>query len=247
MNQQNQPAQPNISQEPQQSQPSPQSTIQPGIPQKQGLPTWGIIMIVVGTIIVLAGASYGIYCFFASQSGPDESPMTDEKESTLVSVSLNQNVTWATYSNKSAKYPYTVNYPQGWFINETKGGTEIQNFKDSKKGYGKGLLPEGCFRISISFGQEDEDNKEIKTWCQENLTDFQYKTLTVEFLSGKYIKVDNHDAYLIDYQIKEDQRLDTRQICISKDAVRFTIVGYPPNPDFLTLFDQILSTFRFIE
>jgi len=73
--------QPNIPQEPQQSQPSPQPTIQPETPQKQGLPTWAVIVIVIGTIIVLAGASYGVYWYFTSQ--PTEPLPTNQGGITL--------------------------------------------------------------------------------------------------------------------------------------------------------------------
>lgn len=73
MNQQNQSEQPNISQK---TQPS----IQPAIPQKPGLPTWTIVLIIVLSVAVVGLISYGTYRYFAPQPEPAELPVAGEEE-----------------------------------------------------------------------------------------------------------------------------------------------------------------------
>ena len=114
----NQPIQPNIPQEPQQPQPTLQPSIQPETPQKQSLPTWTIVLIVVGAIIVLAGASYGVYWYFTSQ--PTEPSPTDQGEidpDQLPTGELDdETADWQTYRNE--EYSFEVKYPEDWFLFE---------------------------------------------------------------------------------------------------------------------------------
>jgi len=95
-----------ISQESQQPQPS----LQPEIPKKQGLPTWAIILIVVGAIIVLAGASYGVYWFFTSQ--PAEPLPADQGEITpgqLPTGELDdETADWQTYRNEDLGFEIKI-------------------------------------------------------------------------------------------------------------------------------------------
>ena len=110
----NQPIQPNIPQEPQQPQPTLQPSIQPETPQKQSLPTWTIVLIVVGAIIVLAGASYGVYWYFASQ--PDEPSPTGQGGITPGQLPTgepaDETTDWQTYRNE--KYGFSLSFLDEW-------------------------------------------------------------------------------------------------------------------------------------
>ena len=131
-------------------------------------------------------------------------------------------------------------------MSETKGGIEVYSFQ-AVQGYGIGVLPEGEFKVEMVLNERDEDNKEIKEWCREKLLYSKSIGLIPEFLSEKYIKVDNYNSYLIDYSILGSSRISARQICVEKNNVKFRIIGHPLNSDYLDIFNQILSTFKFIE
>ncbi len=235
MNQQIQPTQqPNIPQEPQQPQPSPQPTpqptIQPGIPQKQGLPTWIIIVIVVGAIVVLAGASYGAYWYFASQS-TEPSP-TDQGgiiPGQLPSGELDdETADWQAYTNE--EYGFEVRYPENWATDKISQERSVIFYKSNapKDFYGN-IVP-----VIIIEVKDNTQQLPVNQWIENNKGNLVSKegSEMVDGIEGSKII----EKGIVDYLV----------VYTGKDRIMYRI-SIPKDSEYLAVFNQILSTFKFIE
>ena len=148
---------------------------------------------------------------------------------------------WKTYNSKLSnlylyselKNPFTFKYPQNWLVSETKSGIEIY----SKQ-----------FKVEIIPFWNDKDNREIKDWCKD-LINSHYGDFKPEIFTEEYMVVSGINSYSIDYEYKEDKRYNVREICIPiSNAKKMTIVGNSPKDlEFLSVYNQILSTFKFTE
>ncbi len=142
-----------------------------------------------------------------------------------------------------------TNISINWFKAATKGGVEIYSFKP-EEGYFIGTLPDGEFKVEIIPDEQDKSKEDIKSWCQSKLLNATYantSALINEFIAEKYIKIDNNDSYLIDYSAQGFSNINGRQICLEKKGTKFMIRAFPLNADYLKTFDQILSTFKFLD
>lgn len=150
----------------------------------------------------------------------------------------NSNLT-TTILFKNLKAPFLFKYPKDWNLDEGIGGIYIYS-SDDHVGYELGTVPAGKFMINIVPDIKDKNNEEIKSWCKNNLQD---EPIT-EFLSEKYIEVDNNKSYSIDYKLRSGNFDSIRQICTGKPDLKVVIYAEPLSSDY---FDRIISTFKFIK
>ena len=156
-------------------------------------------------------------------------------------IKKNETADWKTYNSKLSnlylyselKNPFTFKYPQNWLVSETKSGIEIY----SKQ-----------FKVEIIPFWNDKDNRKIKDWCKD-LINSHYGDFKPEIFTEEYMVVSGINSYSIDYEYKEDKRYNVREICIPiSNAKKMTIVGNSPKDlEFLSVYNQILSTFKFTE
>ena len=233
----------NISQESQQPQPTPQPSLQPEIPQKQGLPTWAIIMIVIGVIVVLAGASYGVYWYFTSQ--PDEPLPIDQGEigpdQLPTGEPADETTDWQIYQDE--EYGFEVRYPLLWQVKQVNiDGGIIFEFNNEEKDYNLEMGP--VVPIAISIRDDIYDSS-----IDKYLTNEQIKKI----LKDETVLIGGKKAYIIQ-GVTPPVYHDFR-IIFEKDKVfnfnsnAYTVKAVNQN-DFNEVdkvFNQILSTFKFID
>jgi len=223
--------QPNIPQEPQQSQPSPQPTpqptIQPETSPKQGLPTWIIILIVVGAIVVLAGASYGAYWYFASQ--PDEPLPANQGGITpgqLPTGELNdETADWQTYRNEG--YGFEVRYPNNLTVREYKS-----NERDDTSFYNENDGRVFSVEVTHQFSTLDEWIDRFHNPVNEEVVESFEQTIFQDYSAVKII------------YIGSPQSPRSGVLYFAKDGDFFQIVKTIEDDAEA---EKVLSTFKFIE
>lgn len=151
-------------------------------------------------------------------------------------------VGWTTYKNSANSF--TFYYPTNWYLGSDPSNAAILRSLPSSGGSGQGLL--GQDELGVEITQSASNNtQEIKAWCENNIANFRFSHQTVQFSNDHYTTVGSSNAYFIDYQIKEDVRLNGRQICVAKGNNKFILLAYPLNSSLLSDFDKIIASFRF--
>ena len=185
-------------------------------------PKWFIPIIVIVGVIVLGLIVWGGYELF--KPAPPEEPIIEDEFKD-----------WKTYQNE--EYGWEVRYPEDWEIDDRNPDSiEIQSWETGKYIARGGLPPdEAKFFIRIIRGlslQEYAESKisDYSTLISRNVITFngyesikQVYTSTIE--GGSYI--------LAQYILKNDIVYDLSMVTFSKDE------------DFIQIFNQILSTFKF--
>lgn len=167
----------------------------------------------------------------------------EQKEESVAeqpTASEDQYKDWKTYKNSANSF--TFDYPANWYLGSDPGNTAILRSRPSSGGTGMGLLDQD--ELGIEIMQSTSNNtQEIKGWCGNNIT--APTNLTAQLSNGHYTTVGGSNAYSVDFQIKEDARLNGRQICVAKGNSKFILVAYPLNSNLLSNFDKIVETFKF--
>ncbi len=230
MNQQSN-QQPNIPQESQQPQPSPQ----PEIPQRQGLSAWVIVLIIVGAIVILAGVSYGVYWFFTSQ--PTESLPTDQEGITPGQLPTGEidgeTADWQTHRNE--EYGFEVRHPDTWIAESIDRGirlTDVYNFNET---FNVNVSPLGINIEKTNFGF-------IQEWFDNEFSD------RIPELIPEYDEIAINSIRGIKFSDPISMGGCGEKHVLIKNSKVYSIERYGETCDYSNeLFDQILSTFKFIE
>lgn len=206
-----------------------------------------IILVVV--VVTLLGA-VGYFAFVkksepvAQQPTPTPTPTQTKTLASPTPTPSNISVLAGRTAYKNSVNSFTFNYPASWYLESDPSNAAILRSLPSSGGSGQGLL--GQNEIGIEITQSASNNtQEVKAWCENNIAHFQFATLTAQFSNGHYTTVGGSNAYSVDYQIKEDARLNGRQICVAKGNDKFILVAYPLNSTLLSDFDKIVASFKF--
>lgn len=192
------------------------------------------IALVVVIIAIIVGA-VGYFTFVKKSE-----PVAKQPTPTPSNVSVLKG--WTTYKNSANSF--TFNYPASWYLGSDPSNAAILRSLPSSGGSGQGLL--GQNELGVEIAQSASNNtEEIKAWCENNIADFQFATLTTQFSNGYSARVGDSNAYFVDYQIKEDARLNGRQICVANGNNKFILVAYPLNSTLLPDFGKIVESFKF--
>ncbi len=155
-----------------------------------------------------------------------------------ISFSLNETADWKTYRNE--EYGFEVKYPEDWkIITKTvrSTGTEIEFYKnkDTKISIRSG------FRYSQNLGR----NYSLEEWITESKEAIKKYQLN---LKEEEIKIDNVQATKLSYRNTQD--LTTYEIYTQKEGLMYEIIVLFNSSNeniYNQTFNQILSTFKFIE
>ena len=235
MDQENQFNQPNISQEPQPS-------FQPEIPKRFGLSRWAYILIIVSAVVVVGLVSWAAYRAFVST--PTESPTEEEEINSLPVVeenapadeTANETADWQIYRNE--EYGFEMRYPGDWREQQTTRINRLELITE--------FLPEGgdpAYAFGDHLTVSIEENKE-KLTLEELIESFK-KNLNYIYGNEKYGKLDGHTSF--EGKVINMGQSILYQVLVIKDNNIFNISYEYFYEESLERFNQILSTFKFIE
>ena len=177
---------------------------------------------------------------------PSESVVVTQYEKTQEDDDVYQN--WGTHDTtlsslnayKNLNNHFSVKYPDGWEIDETKGGVTIflKEMNESQKMWIKPSIQ--CNKVPQFDDQgiwcyQGDGVVNIKDWCSK---DNQGK-IYPQILSANYI-IDN--AYLIDYKSNFGS---FRKKCMTRNNKDFVVISYPINNKYSDIYNKILPTFKF--
>ncbi len=209
---------------------------------KNGQKGSATVILLVVLIVVLAT----VLVYFIFLKKPDEVAVnpTPTKTATATPTPPQPSVPagWTTYKNSVNSF--TFNYPANWYLGSDPSNAVILRSLPSSSGLGQGLLGQG--ELGVEIAKTASNNvQSLKTWCENNIANFQFSHQTVQFSNGHYVTIGGSDAYSVDYQVKEDSRLNGRQICVANGNDKFNLVAYPLNSSLLSDFDEITASFKF--
>lgn len=230
----NQPEQPNISQEP-------QPTIQPEIPQKPSLPTWLIILITILAISVVSVGVYAAYQYYYSVCCSEPTQPSDQETispGTLPTGEINDETTnWQTYRNE--EYGFEMKYPLSWQVKQIDS-----DFKFSNKDKVYNIEMSSVIPITISV-KDNSYNDSIDKY----LVNDQIKKI----LKDETVLIGGKKAYIIQGitpPVCHDFRVifaSDKVFNISSNACIIKAVNQDDFNEIDEIFNQILFTFKFIK
>jgi len=195
--------------------------------QKGFAPIIFLIVIFVLGVIGYFGYTKGYINIYPSKSTPTIKPQQDYVSSVAPTAQSETDTTegWITYTSIQN---YQINYPAGWLINEQMV-TEFYS-KDKK-------ITVSIFRNSDVNFDSMESKKNI------------YEAKPDEFKIVKDLNIDGKPAFMFDFL-----KTTEREVVLAGDLDKvpgtiFTIfITYVPESktEALEIFDQMLSTFKFI-
>ena len=242
--------------------------------KKESLSITMLKLIMTVSLIVGIGAVLGILGYFgAIEKGEvvinhevEKEIIQDETGKEKGEVVINHEVekeiiqdetgNWKTYNTqfpslnlfKDLKNPFAFKYPSNWSLAETKGGIEIYSFP-ATKGYGIGTLPEDQFKVEIwrLDYPNNPNNLGILEWCDEKLSNYNSSFRKKVFLRKERI-INNLNIAEIEFELEKSKSINGKFICFAgENNDNIIVLGHPLNSVHMETFNQILSTFKFIE
>ncbi len=200
-----------------------------------------IVLLVVLGLIILAGAVYAGVTIGKKQSPPEVIPQVIE-----TSPTPDETANWQTYRNE--KYGFEFKYPQNWKINDKELPDDaifrIESDIDSGVPYGP-IDPPPTLPYSIVVGII-ENASNLDEWIANNNAGIKSKITTMknnDFIYYKAIDVPSMSGEL-NYYIPLNQKGSYLNLSLSP---YFEPDEYKEQKEAVKLFDQILSTFKFLD
>lgn len=185
------------------------------------------IIIVILVVIVVGGGIWFLLNTRQEQPLVPEEPVITEEEA--VREDEDKTATWQIYSNK--EYGYEIKYPVDWHFEE-EAATKIVGFFDKEE---KEFILIG---IDTGFSSIDEVVAEKEKTFEEEVMDGR-----VSLLKEKIIGPES-GYKIITTDLKDNSAFDATAIFFKEGKV--CIIVYLM-PKYLEVFDEMLSTFRFLD
>lgn len=158
--------------------------------------------------------------------------------SSVPTVTPNETVNWKTYKNE--KYRFEIKYPVTWLVNLIDNTVRFQTFPEPSPGYGG--FPGGTNDIQVSLSVKDNSG---------NLTLEKY---FAQQSSGRLIKnkqstvLGNISGIMATYDGEVNAGMPEIYSIIDNSLIEGTVYsGSDVKEKAISTFDQILSTFKFLE
>jgi len=181
------------------------------------------------SLIVCIGAIVGVLGYFLTKKLAKVETRKIEMPKEVIQDEI---ADWQTYNTtlstldiyKNLDNPFSFKYPVGWKIDETKGGVAIflEKMNENEKMW---IVP------SIQCNKIPQLNDQ-GIWCYQGDSIVDIKELCSKY-GGKGGYTYKGYSY--------------KKTCISKNNMDFITVTFPFNNKSSDVFNQILSTFKFIE
>jgi hypothetical protein len=209
---------------------------------------FGIIIIVAVAVIVFGGVF--AYQYFSTKSQP------------AVQTQQNPTAGWETYKLDFLEIKYPSGFFAGGFPNDILGPSSltIMNFQWNKNAYAFPYIkypPQDKFYMEI-ISIDDSDNLSIKDWLDKHKNDYgspekiqiinEYKQMSGTLVSEKSITIDSKPAIQRIIRYKGNSgNVDIIFSYVKYGSQVYQFVGHSTTDNNLELYNQILSTFKFIK
>jgi len=209
------------------------------------------ILFAVITVLAVGGVAY----YTGKSSSPknevtDNSnyfPPVDQNYTPPVTSNTNNNVTaqdttsnWKTYSGAE----FSFKYPSAWYLSSGTGSVYITNYDSSKIPGSDAPLSKDKMAISIYTYNNLAINETVESWVNKTGLSDKRNILVdgIKAIRGKIIYTGEEESGY--YQKGQSSGDDVRVVYKGKG---YQIAYSPYGSKFISTFDQILSTFKFIK
>ena len=240
--------------------------VQQPTPQSQGATTpkstnWKKIILTVLIISVVTGVIIGAYWFFVLNKSSDVSDLTGPVPKPQVSTSTpsakkDETAGWKVF--KSAKVTYEFKYPPSFGLSEKEKSITIKPSEYSEtsiESCGPQVLTKG-WRMSVTY--DDSFVGEKITLKQLTNYEFAFTSKDFEKVEKYETTLDGQEAMRLTYKgplkisdcyLSPTESME-RILTVNKDGLYFAIEARYLNKDkesVINIFNQILSTFKFLD
>jgi hypothetical protein len=175
-----------------------------------------------------------------------------------ISITQDETAVWKTYTNTG--YKYEIKYPEDWFLSEfCEGIPGEENFCDFKKaGFSSKETYDKISHKYASITNGIPNVDDINIWVvlkssKQSLRDYViYLATKIEHYDIDQVKIEEKKNNKgIDFLLYTNPTLTTHQTAFfEKDNIVYEIESHADDPNSETkskVFNQMLSTFRFLE
>lgn len=197
--------------------------------QKRGYSNIFLITVIVAIVAIGVGAGFVVI----GPKRPEKKPTipTATPQSFVLSPTPSP-VQWKTYTNNFLKF--SIDYPQTWFVSELDVGATFATSKENlkKEEIRKNHLRVLIVKTALLEGQTLDDY--INSHKNESFNFKSKEDIVVNNVSGKQIIGQSLNFPL------------TKIVYLTKKDYVYTLSVTPADSELMPIFDQMLTTFKFL-
>lgn len=196
----------------------------------------GNILLVILAVVGVMAIAVGGYFWWTTQK-PKTAVSTPDSKPKEASSSADETANWKTYEN--TKYKFGFEYPPDFAINQKLENSIEITAKDIESSFPPTI---------IVVVHQKTTQQSLANWVNNHAPSSNYETVA----SQQAMKVDGHD--LVYLQLSQRGDFTAHEVFIENDLSTIIEIGTSIKPGvndlngrLKSVFDQILSTFKFID